>query len=75
MVHRNKLWAHWLYPFRVVDKVNDNAYVIEDLLTLKQTTVHAQRLKPFAEACFQVTEDIRDSIAYDSKFYGSSPRV
>jgi uncharacterized membrane protein YgcG len=69
MIPRNKLRARWLGPSRVVDTVNSNVYVIEDLLTSKQTTVHAQRLKPFAEADFEVTEDVRNSIAYDSQFY------
>ena len=49
--------------------MNSNVYVVEDLLSSKQTTVHAQRLRPFAEADFEVTEDVRNSIAYDSQFY------
>ena len=69
MIPRNKLRARWLGPSRVVDTVNSNVYVIEDLITTKQTTVHAQRLKPFAEADFEVTEDVRNSVAYDSQFY------
>ena len=69
MVPRNKLRVRWLGPSRVVDTVNSNVYVVEDLLTSKQTTVHAQRLRPFAEADFEVTEDVRNSVAYDSQFY------
>ena len=37
IVPRNKLRARWLGPSRVVDTVNPYVYVVEDLLTSKQT--------------------------------------
>ena len=43
-VPRHKLRVQWLGPFRVVDTVNEWVYVVEDILTQKRKTVHADRI-------------------------------
>jgi hypothetical protein len=68
-VPRHKLRVQWLGPFRVVDTVNEWVYVVEDILTQKRKTVHADMIKWYADRYFAVTEDLRNQIAYDSQFY------
>jgi len=57
---------------RVVDTVNDHVYVLEDINTSTCEQVHAARMRPYADAQLDVTEDIRDSAAYDSTYYVES---
>jgi hypothetical protein len=64
---RHKLQVKWLGPRRVVDTVNEHVYVLEDLLTGKRSTAHAQRLRMYADATLNITEALRDQIAYDDQ--------
>ena len=54
-------------PFRVVDTLNDYVYVVEDVVTNRRKSVHVQRMWLYAEASFQLTEDIRTQAAYDDQ--------
>jgi hypothetical protein len=54
-------------PFRIVDTLNEYVYVVEDVVTSRRKSVHVQRLRMFAEADFQLTEDIRNQSAYDDQ--------
>ena len=64
-VPRSKLRVRWLGPLRVVSKVNEWVYVLEDIVSGKHRTVHAQRMKLYADADFMVTEYVRNQAAYD----------
>ena len=52
-----KFKVKWMGLFRVMETLNDYVYVVE----------HVQRLRLYAEADFQVTEDIRNQAAYDDQ--------
>ena len=67
-VPRNKLRIQWLGPYKVAGTINENVYNLEDIVTHKTRTVHAQRMKVFADQDFEVTEDIRSQAAYDTEF-------
>ena len=54
-------------PFRIVETLNDYVYVLENVATARRKSVHVQRLRLYAEANFQVTEDVRNQAAYDDQ--------
>jgi hypothetical protein len=66
-VTRAKFRVKWMGPFRIVDTLNEYVYVVEDVVTSRRKSVHVQRLRMFAEADFQLTEDIRNQAAYDDQ--------
>jgi transposase InsO family protein len=66
-VARAKFKVKWMGPFRIVETLNDYVYVVEDVVTARRKSVHVQRLRLFAEASFQVTEDVRNQAAYDDQ--------
>ena len=67
-VPRNKLRVQWLGPYKITGTINENVYNIQDIVTHKTSTVHAQRMKMFADQSYEVTEDIRNQVAYDTEF-------
>ena len=66
-VARAKFKIKWMGPFRIVETLNDYVYVVEDVVTNRRKSVHVQRLRLYAEASFQLTEDIRTQTAYDDQ--------
>ena len=68
-VPRNKMRIQWLGPFRVVDTIHDWVYVVEDINTHTRRSVHTNRIKPYADKKFAVTEDVYNQVAYDTKFH------
>jgi hypothetical protein len=66
-VARAKFRVKWMGPYRVRDTLNEYVYVVEDVVTSRRKSVHVQRLRLFAEASFQLTEDIRNQAAYDDQ--------
>jgi hypothetical protein len=66
MIPRNKLRVKWLGPFQIVDTVNDSVYKVKNIVTGKESMVHAQRIRAYADASLDVTEDIIDQAANDS---------
>ena len=66
-VARAKFRVKWISPYRILDTLNDYVYVVEDVVTSRCKSVHVQRLRLFAEASFQMTEDIRNQAAYDDQ--------
>jgi hypothetical protein len=71
-VARAKFKVKWMGPFRVVETLNDYVYVVEDVVTARRKSVHVQRLRLYAEADFQVTEDVRNQAAYDDQTHVES---
>ncbi|KAH9092351.1 hypothetical protein LEN26_018494 [Aphanomyces euteiches] len=59
-----KLQVQWLGPRRIVDTLSDWIYHVEDLRDKTRTIHHASRLKLFAAADLNVTQDLLDHIAY-----------
>jgi hypothetical protein len=72
MVPTNKLRTKWMGPYQVTGTVNDHVYTLKDLIQGKEHTVHAQRMKVFADASIDVTEDIKNSAAYDASSFVDS---
>jgi hypothetical protein len=66
MIPRNKLRVKWLGPFQIVDTVNDSVYKVKNIVTGKESMVHAQRIRAYADASLDITEDIIDQAANDS---------
>jgi len=64
-IPRNKLKLKWLGPYKVVDTVSEWIYILEDIVTLKRSTVHVQRIRFYHDASFEVTEDVRNQAQYD----------
>jgi hypothetical protein len=58
----NKLMVRWVGPFRVVEAL-PFSFMIEHLLTRDRYEVHATRLKFYADASMNVTEEIRQHVA------------
>jgi hypothetical protein len=66
-IARAKFKIKWMGPFRVVETLNDYVYVVEDVVTARRKSVHVQRMRLYAEAGLQVTEDMRNQAAYDDQ--------
>ena len=66
---RNKLRVMWTGPFRVVDTINAAVYVCEHLVTGARSSVHAQRIRMYADSTLEVTTDLRDQAAHDMLEY------
>jgi hypothetical protein len=63
---RNKLRVKWLGPYRVTDTINPRVFEVQSLLDeSKREVVHAQRMRMYADAALNVTEDLRNQAAYD----------
>eukprot|EP00171_Calliarthron_tuberculosum_P012252 IDg12252t1 len=56
----------WHGPFRVIDCQSQYIFEIEDLLTAKKELAHGRRLKFFRNKDFEVTEELKDYLAYQS---------
>ena len=54
----------WHGPFRVVECRSSYIFVIEDLLSGKREEAHGRRLPFFRNSSFNVTEELRDHLAY-----------
>ena len=52
-----------------MDTLNDQVYICRDLIRNQQSAVHAQRMKIYADSSLNVTEDIKNSAAYDAMSY------
>ena len=68
-VQRNKLRVKWLGPYRVVDTINERVFEVEDISTGRTQTVHAQRLRFYADGLLEVTEELKNQAAYDDQFF------
>ena len=68
-VRRNKLRVKWLGPYRVVATINDRVFEIEDICTGKLQTVHAQRMRFYADSRLAITEELKNQAAYDDQFF------
>ena len=66
-VARAKFRVKWMGPYRIVETLNEYVYVVEDVVTARRKSVHVQRLRLYAEASFQVTEDVQNQAAYDDQ--------
>ncbi len=54
----------WKGPFRVTTCKSDYIFEVEDLITGRKQDVHGRRLKFFRNSAFEVTEEVRDHLAY-----------
>ena len=68
----NKLRTKWMGPYQITTTINTNVYVVKDLLRGYEKTVHAQRMKLYADASLLLTEDIKNSAAYDASSFVDS---
>jgi hypothetical protein len=57
-----KLLVTWIGPYQVVE-VNEFSVVIEHLLTKDRKTAHSSRVKLYADASFEVSEEILEHVA------------
>jgi hypothetical protein len=63
---RNKLRAHWMGPYRVVDTVNPQLFRVAGLLAGDdEFEVHSTRLVYFAPATMKITRSVLDLLAHD----------
>jgi hypothetical protein len=69
MMPTNKLRTKWMGPFQITNTLNDHVYICKDLIRGQQTAVHAQRMKIYSDKSLDVTEDIKNSAAYDALSY------
>ena len=70
MVARNKLQVRWCGPYQVTDTINEHVYTVRDIVLGKDSVVHAARLRFYADATLEITEDLKDQAAHDShRFY------
>ena len=54
----------WTGPYRVVSCMTEYIFLVEDLLSGKRMEVHGRRLKFFRNKDFEVTEEVRNHLAY-----------
>ena len=59
-----KLQITWLGPRRIVEVLSDWVFVVEDLRDGSRSTHHASRMKHYAAAAADVTQDLLDHVAY-----------
>ena len=60
--HAEKLNVRWRGPFRIVDTVSEQIYVIEHLVTQKRTRAHVSRLRYYHDGSLQVTEELLEQV-------------
>ena len=66
---KSKLSLKWRGPARIVDCVSDHIFVIENLITFDRFECHAQRLRFYCDSALNVTQHLRDQIAFDDSGY------
>lgn len=59
---QDKLSVRWKGPFRIVDTISEQIYVIEHLVTQKRTRAHTSRLRYYHDSSLDVTEELLDQI-------------
>ncbi|CEO98945.1 hypothetical protein PBRA_007059 [Plasmodiophora brassicae] len=65
-----KLIAQWRGPYRVVQRVNDQVYELEDLLTARRFQAHTQRIRRYADADLNITTEIKQHLErLDQQFH------
>jgi transposase InsO family protein len=64
-----KLSVRWQGPYQVVDTLSPNIYVIQDLQRGPRREVHGSKLKKYADANWEVTEEVRRQAAHDSQSF------
>ncbi|EGZ17875.1 hypothetical protein PHYSODRAFT_498900 [Phytophthora sojae] len=64
---RSKLSVKWCGPARVLSTVSNWIFEIENPITGQKKEVHASRLKFYADASLNVTEDLLLHIAHNSE--------
>lgn len=60
--HHEKLEYIWRGPFRIIDTISDTVFTIQDIITKKNHTVHASRLKFYMDNSLNITAEIKDHI-------------
>jgi hypothetical protein len=68
-VPKAKLSLKWQGPARVIECRSEHIYLIENLITLERFECHAQRLRFYCDASLNLTQDLKDQIAFDSNGY------
>ena len=58
--------VRWKGPYRVTSCLSEYIFELEDLLTGARTDVYGRRLKFFRNKDFEVTEEIRNQLAYQA---------
>ncbi|CEP03568.1 hypothetical protein PBRA_009453 [Plasmodiophora brassicae] len=57
-----KLAAHWRGPYRVVRRINDQVYELEDILTSRRFEAHTQRIRRYADEDLNVTVELKQQL-------------
>ena len=65
----SKLHFIWRGPFRIVDTTSDYIFVIEDLITAKQHTVDASRLKFYHDKSLNVSTELLEHVSHQGFLY------
>ena len=63
---RKKLKARWQGPKRITSVLSGWVFETEDILNGKKELVHASRIKFFSEKDLEITEEIKNQIAYNN---------
>ncbi|EGZ21544.1 hypothetical protein PHYSODRAFT_488387 [Phytophthora sojae] len=58
----DKLLVTWIGPYQIVG-ADEHSFRVQHLVTGAESDVHASRLKFYADASFEVTEEIREHVA------------
>ena len=64
-----KVGIHWRGPLRVVKVMSDFLFEVEDLRSAERSTVHGTRLKFFRNKDFEVTEEVKEYLAFQDEEY------
>lgn len=69
VVHKaeSKLDGYWHGPYRVVKKVNDWVYDVENLLSTQVMTIHSVRLRAYCEEWINAREELEQKLAYNEE--------
>ena len=66
---QGKLYYQWMGPFQITDTKSDYVYVIQDLVSGRQTDAHVTRLSFYSNSQLNVTGDLIDLISRQGMEY------
>jgi hypothetical protein len=66
---RDKTQALWEGPAQVIECTGPHVYLVEDVASKRQQTLHAQFLKEFRDSSFVVTEEVAAVAANSGRGY------
>ena len=73
LVHRavrpRKTLVRWCGPFRIVSAQSDWVFTVQHLISLQEEDVHSSRMMFYSDSHLDVTEAVRQEIAFESESF------